>query len=76
MTITDLDWIMAIAIMFGLALMMTYLTYKDTETFFIWLTIFSGFTVWSGLLPLWVLVLCLITLILIIANTTYKKRGI
>jgi len=52
----DFEFSFGISIMFGLALVMTVLTFKDVETFFIWLCIFSGFAVWAGLLPLWVLI--------------------
>lgn len=75
LAVIDIGWIMGLAIMFGLALMMTYFTYQDTETFFIFLTIFCGFVVWGGLLDLWVLVLNLIILsVMMIVNMT--KRGI
>ena len=60
--------------MFGLSLIMTYLTFKDSETFFIWLTVFAGFVVWSGLLDLWILIITLIGLCLIIAFNI-NKRG-
>jgi len=53
---------------------MTYLTYKDLETFIIFLTVFSGFGVWSGLIPLFVLVLCLIMLVLIVGNNLRKRK--
>jgi len=55
-------------------MLMTYLTYKDFETFIVYLTIFSGFAVWSGLIPLFVLVLCIIILVLIIGNNLRKRR--
>lgn len=61
--------------MFGLALVMTKLTFNDIETFFIFLTIFSGFVVWSGLLPLWILIINLIILVLIIGNKVKKRSG-
>lgn len=70
------DWILGMAIMFGLALVLTVMTYKDLETFFIFLTIFAGFVVWGGLLDLWVLVLCLVILALLIVNIIYRKRGL
>ena len=70
------DWILGMAIMFGLALILTVMTYRDLETFFIFLTIFCGFVVWGGLLDLWVLVLCLVILALIIVNIIYRKRGL
>lgn len=69
----DVNWILGIAIMFALALVLTKLTFNDLESFFIWLTIFAGFVVWSGLLPLWILIICLIIMILIIVNKIKKK---
>lgn len=62
--------------MFALALLLTYITYRDFESFMIWLTIFCGFIVWGGLLPLWVLILNLVVISLIIVNIVYRKRGI
>ena len=67
-----LNAMIGVGIMFGLALFFASLTFKDIETFFIWLTIFCGFVVWGGLLPLWILVLDLIILVLIIANNVKK----
>lgn len=68
------SWILGIGVMFGLSLMMTIMTYKDVDTFFIFLSIFSGFTVWSGLLPLWVMVFSIIITMLILVNKVNKKR--
>ena len=64
----EINIIIGLAIMFSLALLSTTLTYKDVETFFIFLTIYSGFVVWSGLIDLWILIICLIILTLIIGN--------
>jgi len=61
--------------MFALALLLTSMTYQNIETFFIFLNIFAGFMVWSGLIELWVLVLTTIVLVFIIGNNVYKKRG-
>ena len=65
--------ILGLAIMFALAMLMTMLTNKDLETFFVFLTIFSAFAVWSGLIPLWITVLCIIILVLIIIDTSKRK---
>lgn len=73
MAISDTNWILGIGIMVLLALFLTFLTFKDTETFFIFLTIFSGFVVWAGLVELWVLVINLVVLTLIIINKTFRK---
>ncbi len=67
---------MGLALMFGMALVLTYMTFRDLESFFIWLTIFAGFVVWGGLLDLWVLVLCFVILGVIIINIVYRKRGL
>lgn len=74
MVLTPTNLIIGLSLTFGLAIVLTYLTYKDIETFFCFLTIFDGFSVWSGLLPLWSLVLCLILLVFIVGNNI-KKRG-
>ncbi len=65
--------ILGLAIMFALAMLMTMLTNKDLETFFVFLTIFSAFAVWSGLIPLWITVVCIIILVLIIIDTSKRK---
>ncbi len=71
-----INFMLGLAIMFGLSLFMTYLTSKDTETFFIFLTIFAGFVVWGELVDLWVLILCLIILTMIIISKSKKNRGV
>ena len=59
-----------------LSLMFTMLTYKDIETFFIYLCVFGGFCVWSGLLPMWILVLNLIIIVLILGNNLFRGKSI
>lgn len=71
-----IDFMLGLSIMFGLTLFMTYLTSKDTETFFIFLTIFAGFVVWGKLVDLWVLILCLIILTVIIISKTKNNSGV
>ena len=73
--IEGFEWILGIALMFGFALIFTYITYKDLNSFIIWLTIFCGFVVWGGLLPLWVLILCIIVLIIVIYLQINNKNG-
>ena len=60
------EWIIGIGLMFGLAFVLSYLTYKDLPTFFIFLTIFNAFMVWSEFLPIWTLIICLIVLVIIV----------
>ena len=71
-----INFMLGLGIMFGLSLFMTYLTSKDTETFFIFLTIFAGFVVWGELIDLWVLILCLIILTLIIYSKTKRSTRV
>ena len=73
MAIADINWILGLSIMFGLALVMTFMTFKSTKSFFTWLTIFSGFVVWSGIIELWVLVLCIIVLMIIFISNLRKR---
>ena len=68
------SWLLGVGIMFGLAFLMTVLTFKDIESFFIFLTIFSGFVVYAGLLPFSILVICFIITLLIIINNIRKNR--
>lgn len=61
--------------MFGLAMSLNYLTFKDTKAFFIFLTLFNAIVVYGNLLPLWSLVLNFIIMTIIIYYEINKKRG-
>jgi len=65
---------LGLGIMFGLAFVMTALTSKNVNVFFIWLTVFCAFVVWGGLLPLWVLVLNVVVLTVIIYSEIKDKK--
>ncbi len=54
------DWIIGLMLIFALAFLMSYYTYRDLESFFFWCTIFSGFMVWGGVIELWYSVVFLI----------------
>ena len=68
-----IDWIIGISFMFGLALFLNSLTFKNMSGFFVFLTLFSSFMIWGGLLPLWVLIFNLIILCFVIYFEIYKK---
>jgi hypothetical protein len=72
--IVSVSGLLGIGLLFSLSFMMTYLTSRDVEGFFIWLPVFAGFVVWAGLLPLWVLVLSVIVLVLITINRLRMRR--
>lgn len=65
-SIAGFEWVLGAGIMFGLALIATYLTYKNQIAFFVYLTIFNTFMVWAELLPLWTLVLDIMVLTVIL----------
>lgn len=69
------EWMIAIGLMFGLAFVMTLITFENIITFFVWLVIFNAFVVWGGMLPLWTLILTLIILTTIIYFELNKKGG-
>lgn len=73
---TSIEWLIGLSLMFTLAIFMTISSRKSTESFFIWLTIFSGFIVWSGLLDLWILVLLIIVLVLLLFSNIRKGGGL
>lgn len=68
--------LLGIGIMFGFALLFTYLTYRTMGAFLVWLTIFNAFVVWSGLLPLWTLILCIIFLTIVIFMGSKNIGGV
>jgi hypothetical protein len=70
----DIDWLIGLGLMIGLALLFTYITYKDIITFFVWLNIFGGFVVWAQLLPLWIVVINLVVMTLILFNTFFSTK--
>jgi len=73
---TSYDWILGIAIMFGLALVLDYMTFNTIEGFFVFLTFFNIFVVYANLLPLWSVILNVIVLSFVMYNQLNKKRGI
>ena len=66
---------MGLGLMFILAFFMTYITYRNIRTFIIWLTLFSGFMVYAGLLDLWVMILCIIGMAIVIILKLFNKGG-
>lgn len=73
---TAYDWIIGLALMFGLALVLNKFTFESLAGFFIFLTIFNGFVVYANLLPLWSLILNLVILSIVIYNELTNKEVI
>jgi hypothetical protein len=71
-----IDVIVGGGIMVGFALVFSYLTYRDLFSFMVFLTFFSAWVVWAGLLPLWVCILSILGLIFIILIQNKREGGI
>ncbi|MFX1501188.1 MAG: hypothetical protein ACFFDH_09525 [Promethearchaeota archaeon] len=71
----SIEWIIGLGIMFGLALVFTLLTFRNVESFIIYLLMFNAFVVWADMLDLWTLVLNLIISSSIIYIDMRQKRG-
>lgn len=73
---TEIDWLIGLSVMFSLAMLMTVSSTKRIEGFFVWLTIFAGFVVWSGLIDLWILILLMIVLVILFFSNISKKGSV
>jgi len=73
---TAYDWIIGIALMFGLALVLNKLTFESMPGFFIFLTIFNAFVVYGNLLPLWTLILNIVVLSIVMYNEMNNKKEV
>lgn len=58
--ITNIEWIFAIALIFGMPLVMSFLTGFSFEGYLAWMGFFDVFLVWKDLMPLWTLVAILL----------------
>ncbi len=76
MELLDMNTIIAIGTMFALALFLTAITFRDLESFLIWLNVFSSFVVWIGLLPVYVVVLTFLSLIFLLLQKRSTGGGI
>lgn len=71
---TSYDWIIGITLMFSLAMVLNYMTFKSTEGFFVFLTFFNIFVVYADLLPMWSVILNIIILSFVMYNQFNRKR--
>lgn len=72
--LTVTETIFIVVIVFGLALVLNYLTYNNLGCFFGWLLVISSIFVGTGLLELWTLILILIAnFVLFGVRKTSKK---
>lgn len=72
---SQLELIMGFGLMFGFALVLSYIYDRIGKTFFGFLCMFNVFIVWVDYLPLWTLVIdILVFLLIIIADKIGVKR--
>lgn len=72
--LADINWIIGLAIALGLAFGITYLLNKGYKSFFGFLLIFIGFSVYGGLLDFWLVVLLIIVNSIIIILEFNSRR--
>lgn len=65
--------IIALPLLFGVSVLMTFITYKQLEVFFIWMVIIGTFLVYVGMIPFWILVILLIISITLTAIKFYRS---
>lgn len=63
---SEYDWIIGIGVSFGLALLFSSLTFKNLQSFLLFLTMFTGFFVYAGVLDLWILIMCIIADVIVV----------
>jgi len=66
--------IFVIALIFGLAIFLNYITYNNIGCFLAWLLLLDCFFVWSMLMELWTLILLIIINIGYIGIKKYRER--
>lgn len=71
---SDINWVIGLGLMFGLALLFTVILKGDMNTFFNMAYIINGLVVWGGLLEPWTLILNTI-IIVILLFSNIKNRG-
>ena len=74
-SIAGFEWIIGIAIVFGLAMFMNVVIKGDMVIFLGLITIFDAFAVWGNLLPLYSLVLCFMVFSMSIYVRSKEKIG-
>lgn len=71
----DIYIIFVIALIFGLAIFLNYITFNNLGCFLAWLLLLDCFFVWSTLMPLWSLILLIIINISYLGIKKFKERG-
>lgn len=71
----EFDWAIAVGILLGLSLFLTYISEEKMSilTIFIYMSIVCAFIVSTGILPLWLEVLFL--LVVVVLTAMNKKKG-
>lgn len=73
---TAISWLIGIGLMFALSFSFNYLLEGNMKSFFLCLLLFNAFMVWTGLLEVWTLILCLIFAFVVLFIEIKAKRGL
>jgi len=76
LSVEGYEWVIGIALVFVLALIFTIIIDVELYGFFAFLTFFDVLVVWSGLLPLWSLVACVIMLTVSVYLKVQENRRV
>lgn len=74
-SIAGYEWIIGLGLSFSLAFLVNYFIGKRFSTFFVFLLMFTGFSVLGGLLETWVLILMMIVSTVIVFLHSKTKEG-
>ena len=74
-SIAGFEWIIGLAIVFGLSMFINAIIKGEMVMFLGLLTIFDAFAVWGSLLPFWSFILCLVVFSISI-YLTQKNKGV
>ena len=68
-------WIYAVALAFGLSLLMTSILGGDELVFMVFFMVFIGFCTWGGLIDGWVFIAVLTVFVILIVYDIKRKEG-
>ena len=71
----DMNWIIGLGIMIGIAFFLNFFTTNSFKGFLIFLTFSCGFMVYAGIINTWVLILCIIITVIVMVPSMQGNLG-
>lgn len=75
-SITDLETIIGVGLAFALAFLFNHLTFNSLHGFLCFLLFFNSFMVWGNLIPTWIMILNLISVLVSTIVKTKQRIGV